>query len=116
MNSSRHSISSAVRWRMSLMIRRISSPTVALLRRYDDSGMRTLPLNPLLMQNAIIDSIVGEQGSAERRRCRQMIVIFPVNHVRPGGRQDIHIARPQSEYQRPSHGIFIQIQPDLAHW
>jgi hypothetical protein len=89
---------------------------VAPLRRYDDAGMGAIPLNSLLMQNAIIRGVVREQGSAERRRGRQMIVIFPVNHVRLGSRQYIHISRPQSEYKRPAHGVFIEIEPDLAHW
>jgi hypothetical protein len=64
----------------------------------------------------IIGSVVREKGSAECRSGWPMIVIFPVNHVRRGSRQDIHVARPQSEYQRPSHGILIEIEPDPAHW
>jgi hypothetical protein len=108
MNSNRHSIS----WGSALADKphnpsHLLSDGVALLRRYDDAGMGRLPLNPLLIQNAVISSVVREQGSAERRRGRQMIVIFPVNHLRLGSRQDVQIARPQGEYQRPSHGIFV---------
>jgi hypothetical protein len=45
-----------------------------------------------------------------------MIFILAVDHVRFGGRQQVDVARPQAEYQGSSHGVFVEIEPNLTHW
>ncbi len=46
----------------------------------------------------------------------QMTFILTVDHVRVGSGQHVDVARPQAEYEGSSHGVFIKIEPDLAHW
>jgi hypothetical protein len=76
--------------------------------------MSAFRIHPSLMQGAVISSVVSEQHSSGGRSGYQMTFILTVDHVRVGSGQHVDVARPQAEGS--SHGVFIKIEPDLAHW
>jgi len=44
-----------------------------------------------------------------------MIFIFTVDHCSLRCRQDIDVPRPQPEDGGSAHGVFVKVEPDLAH-